>query len=64
MGIGRMLDHENRQKQSRVGAVTDEIKDRFGTVAIQRASNYESRGQATVGARPSRLADDWHLPAK
>ena len=36
---GMLFDGEERQKQSRVDAVADEIKERFGTGALRRGSS-------------------------
>ncbi len=37
---GMLFDGEDRQKQSRVDAVADEIKERFGTGAIRRGNGW------------------------
>jgi DNA polymerase-4 len=39
-----LFDGEEREKQSRVDAVADEIKQRFGTAAIRRGSGLSFRG--------------------
>ena len=38
---GMLFDGEDRQKQSRVDTVADEIKERFGTGAIRRGSGLD-----------------------
>jgi len=41
---GTLFDREQRQKQSRLDAVADEIKERFGTGAIRRGSGLNREG--------------------
>jgi len=43
---GMLFDQEDRQKQSRVDAVTDQLKERFGNEALRRGSSLER------GAKP------------
>ena len=35
---GQLFDRQAREKQARLDSITDEVKDRFGTVAIRRGS--------------------------
>jgi DNA polymerase-4 len=41
---GMLFDGEEREKQSRVDAVADEIKERFGAGAIRRGGNMKPPG--------------------
>ncbi|MHB1035148.1 MAG: DNA polymerase IV [Pirellulales bacterium] len=43
---GLLFDRPERQKQGRVDAAADEIKDRFGAGAIRRGSGFDVRGKA------------------
>ena len=42
---GMLFDEEEREKQSRVDAVADEIKQRFGAGAIRRGSGLNPGGR-------------------
>ena len=44
---GMLFDGEERQKQSRVDAVADEIKERFGTTALRRGSSLRGKSPGT-----------------
>ena len=46
---GMLFDGQEREKQSRVDTVADEIKERFGTAALRRGSGL-GRGE---GPKPS-----------
>ena len=54
---GMLFDGEDRQKQSRVDAVADEIKERFGTGALRRGSSLR-------GESPRRCSVDSERPRK
>jgi DNA polymerase-4 len=41
---GLLFDQEERQKQTRLDTVADQVKDRFGTVALRRGSSLK-RGE-------------------
>ena len=41
---GLLFDQEERQKQTRLDSVVDQLKDRFGTEALRRGSSLE-RGE-------------------
>jgi DNA polymerase IV len=41
---GMLFDGEERQRQSRVDAVADQIKEQFGAGAIRRGANLRSPG--------------------
>ena len=45
---GMLFDGEDRQKQSRVDAVADEIKERFGTGALRRGSSLRGESPRTL----------------
>lgn len=42
---GMLFDWEEREKQSRVDAVADEIKERFGSGSLRRGSSFGREGQ-------------------
>ncbi len=42
---GMLFDQETREKQARLDAVTDEVKERFGRGAIRRGSSLERGGE-------------------
>jgi DNA polymerase IV len=42
---GMLFDSEERQRQSRVDAVADEIKERFGAGALRRGSGLDLDGR-------------------
>ncbi len=39
---GMLFDQEERQKQSRVDSVADQIKERFGGTALRRGSSCQN----------------------
>jgi DNA polymerase IV len=43
---GMLFDQEDRQKQTRLDAVVDEVKDRFGTGVLRRGSSLHGTGNA------------------
>jgi len=45
---GVLFDQGDRQRQSRVDAVTDEIKERFGARVIRRGSGLNLSGKPTT----------------
>ena len=45
---GMLFDGEEREKQSRVDTVADEIKERFGTGAIRRGSSLRGESPRTL----------------
>ena len=45
---GMLFDGEQREKQSRVDTVADEIKERFGTGAIRRGSSLRGESPRTL----------------
>ena len=45
---GMLFDGEEREKQSRVDTVADEIKERFGTGAIRRGSSLRGESHSTL----------------
>jgi DNA polymerase-4 len=49
---GMLFDGEEREKQSRVDAVADQIKERFGADALRRASSVRRKDQPKPGRKP------------
>ena len=46
---GLLFDREERQKQTRLDTVTDQLKQRFGAAAIRRGSTLHNGGDAAPG---------------
>jgi len=46
---GMLFDGEERQKQTRLDAVVDELKDRFGAGSLRRGSSLEHDEKSELG---------------
>jgi DNA polymerase-4 len=51
---GMLFDWEEREKQSRVDAVADEIKERYGSGSLRRGSSFGREGQPKPDFREQR----------
>jgi len=49
---GLLFDQEDRQKQARLDAVADGIKERFGAEALRRASSVGHQDRTSSGRKP------------
>jgi hypothetical protein len=45
---GMLFDGEQREKQSRVDAVADQLKEKFGDKALRRGSNLRGESPTTL----------------
>jgi DNA polymerase-4 len=50
---GLLFDQEERQKQADLDAVTDQIRERFGSSALQRAASVSQQKRSSSDARPA-----------